>query len=215
MKKRLLFLSVLLVSIISSASAQIEKGNYYAGGSLLYTYSGAGTTTLYSYTTGYTEYTNNKISTFQINPEVGYFISKKWSIGIQPNYSRVSGTETSVFTSYNTNIVPNSVTTDTYHTDVVGLTVYARYYCMFTDKIGIFPQFGISSQNDLKNFSNGEITLLASPNLIFFVTQKLGMQVGFGNITLASDYKFKNSYANIGLNNALLFGLNYYWGRKL
>src|SRR5579862_7027450 len=128
MKKHLLVLSILLVSIISSASAQIGKGTYYTGGTLLYTYNEAGTTTTYTYPTGYIDYTNHKISTFQINPEFGYFLSKKWSIGIQPNYSRVGGTETSVFNSYDTNLVPNSVTTDTYHTDVVGLTVYARYY---------------------------------------------------------------------------------------
>jgi hypothetical protein len=84
---------------------------------------------------------------------------------------------------------------------------------MLTDKIGIFPQFGLSTQNDLKNFSNGELTLLATPNIVFFATPKLGINLGFGNIKYATDYHFNNSFVNIGFNNAISFGLNYYWGK--
>jgi hypothetical protein len=213
MKQHLLILSVFLFTLIGSASAQTGKGNYYIGGSLYYNYDGGpGTTTLYTFTTGTTNYTVNNLTTFQFNPEFGYFLSKKWAIGIQPNYSRTSGTETNVFTSF-TDPTTNFTKVDDYHIDVVGLTVSLRYYCMLTDKIGIFPQFGISSQNDLKNFSNGEITLLASPNIVFFATQKLGINMGFGNVKYATDYHFNNSYVNVGFNNAISFGLNYYWGK--
>ncbi|MDB5152176.1 MAG: hypothetical protein JWR54_927 [Mucilaginibacter sp.] len=214
MKQHLLILSAFLFTLIGSATAQTGKGNYYIGGSLYYNYDGRGTTTLYTYPTGTIDYTVNNLTTFQFNPEFGYFLSKNWAIGIQPNYSRTSGTETSVFTSNNTNVVANSTSTDNYHFDVVGLTVSLRYYYMLTDKIGIFPQFGLSSQNDLKDFSNGEITLLASPNIVFFATPKLGVNMGFGNVKYATDYHFNNSYVNVGFNNAISFGLNYYWGKK-
>jgi hypothetical protein len=213
MKQHLLILSVFLFTLIGSASAQTGKGNYYLGGSLYYNYDGGpGTTTAYTFSAGTTNYTVNNLTTFQFNPEFGYFLSKKWAIGIQPNYSRTSGTETSVFTSF-TDPATDFTKVDDYHIDVVGLTVSLRYYCMLTDKIGIFPQFGISSQNDLKNFSNGEITLLASPNIVFFATPKLGINMGFGNIKYATDYHFNNSYVNVGFNNAVSFGLNYYWGK--
>lgn len=214
MKKHLLFLSILLLAIITSVSAQTNKGDYYLGGGLSYNYNSAGSTTLYTFQTGYTNYTVNKISNLAIAPEFGYFIGKNWAIGIQPNYSRSSGTETSVFTAFQGSGVQNSVTTDTYHTDVVGLTLNVRYYYMISDKIGIFPQLGLSSENDVKNFSNGELTLALSPNIVFFATHKLGVNLGFGNITYATDYHFKSTYLNAGLNNNISFGLNYYWGRK-
>jgi len=213
MKLRLLILSVLTIFIIGSASAQADKGSHYLGGSLYYNYDGgAGTTTTYAFSTGTTNYTVSNISTFQFNPEFGYFLSKKWAIGIQPNYSRTSGTETNAFTSF-TDPSTNFTKVDDYHIDVIGLTVSLRYYCMLTDKIGIFPQFGLSTQNDLKNFSNGELTLLATPNIVFFATPKLGINLGFGNVKYATDYHFKDSFVNIGFNNAISFGLNYYWGK--
>jgi hypothetical protein len=213
MKLKLLLLPLFIFTLIGSVSAQTDKGNFYIGGSLYYNYDGGpGTTTLYTFTTGTTNYTVNNLTTFQFSPEFGYFLSKKWAIGIQPNYSRSSGTETNVFTSF-TDPATNFTKVDDYHTDVIGLTVSLRYYCMLTDKIGIFPQFGISSQNDLKNFSNGALTFLASPNIVFFPTPKLGINMGFGNIKYATDYHFNNSYVNIGFNNAISFGLNYYWGK--
>ena len=214
MKLQVLFLSIVMLALIDSASAQVNKGNYYVGGSLSYNYDGGpGTTTQYNFSTGTTNYTVNNVATFQISPEFGYFLSKNWSIGIQPNYSRSSGTETNAFTS--TTVGINSYTTvNNYHIDVVGLTLNFRYYCMLTDKIGIYPQFGISSQNNIKDFSNGEITLLASPNIVFFPTPKLGINMGFGNVKYATDYHFKSNVVNVGLNDAIFFGLDYYWGKK-
>jgi hypothetical protein len=214
MKKYLLTLTISIFVVIGSASAQVDKGSHYIGGSLYFNYDGGpGTTTLYTFNTGITQYTVSKITTFQVNPEFGYFLSKNWAIGLQPNYSRSSGTETNAFTS-TTNGVQSFTSTNKYHIDLVGLTVNLRYYYMLTDKIGIFPQFGISTQNDIKNFSNGEITLLGSPNIVFFATSKLGINMGFGNLKYATDYHFNNSYVNIGFNNAISFGLNYYCGGK-
>jgi hypothetical protein len=214
MKIRLFFLSFFIMIVISSASAQVDKGSHYIGGSLYYNYDGGpGTTTLYTFNTGTTLYTVNKLTTFQFSPEFGYFLSKKWAIGIQPDYSRSSGTETNAFTS-NTAGVQSFTTVNNYHIDVVGLTVSLRYYCMITDRIGIFPQFGVSTQNDLKDFGNGEISILASPNIVFFATPKLGINMGFGNIRYATDYHLNNSFVNVGLNNAISFGLNYYCGSK-
>ena len=214
MKQRLLILSFFLFAIISSASAQIEKGNHYLGGSLSYSYDGGpGTTTLYNFPTGYTNYTVNKVASLEIAPQFGYFLSKNWAIGIQPNYSRSSGTETNAFTSTATG-VDSYTTVNNYHIDVVGLTITLRHYTMITDRLGIFPEFGISSQNNVKAFSDGELTVLASPNIVFFATPRLGINMGFGNIKYATDYHFNYNYFNLGFNNAISFGLNYYCGGK-
>ncbi|MDB5137218.1 MAG: hypothetical protein JWP37_3821 [Mucilaginibacter sp.] len=214
MKQHLLILFIFILGVIGSASAQVNKGNYYIGGSLYFNYDGgSGTTTNYTYANGVTQYNVSKLTTFQFSPEFGYFLSKKWAIGIQPNYSRSSGTETNAFTSF-TDATHNYISSDTYHTDIVGLTVNFRYYCMLTEKIGVFPQFGISTENDIKDFKNGEITLGGSPNIVFFATPKLGINLGFGNIKYATDYHFKSNLINAGFNNAISFGLNYYWGKK-
>lgn len=213
MKLHLLIASFLIITAINSASAQVDKGNHYIGGSLYFNYDGPGTSTYYTFDTGNTLYSLSKLTTFQINPEFGYFLSKKWAIGIQPNYSRSSGTETNAFIS-NTEGVQSYTSVNKYHADIIGLTVSMRYYCMLTDKIGIFPQLGISTQNDVKHFSNGEITVIGSPNIVFFATPKLAVNMGFGNIKYATDYHFNNTYFNLGFNNAIAFGLNYYWGRK-
>src|SRR5882757_1571075 len=119
MKLRLLLLSIFILTIIGSASAQVvDKGSHYIGGSLYYNYDGGpGTTTTYNFANGTTQYTISNLTTFQINPEFGYFLSKNWTIGIQPNYSHSSGTETSVFTS-NTDAASNFTSSDNYHIDV-------------------------------------------------------------------------------------------------
>ena len=214
MKTRLLTLSILLTLFASAALAQGDKGSYYLGGSLFVSHDGrAGTTTRYSFQTGYTDYTVDNLTNIQLSPEFGYFLSKKWSIGIQPIYSRSAGTETSAFYSYTTP-ANNYVSSDTYHIDVVGLAINVRYYYMLTDRIGIFPQFSLSSENNIKDFGNGELTLAASPNIVFFATKKLGVNLGFGNITYATDYHFNHSYFNMGFNNSIAFGLNYYFGGK-
>jgi hypothetical protein len=214
MKLRLLILSVFIIGIITSASAQIGKGSHYIGGSLYLNYDGGpGTTTQYTFDTGTTQYTVSDLTTFQISPEFGYFFSKNWAVGIQPNYSYSSGKETNAFTS-TTDGIASYTSVNKYHINVVGLTVNFRYYCMLSDRIGIFPQFGISTQNDVKDFGNGELTLLASPNIVFFATPKLGINMGFGNLKYATDYHFNYNYLNLSLNNAITFGVNYYYGGK-
>ncbi|CAN5245546.1 hypothetical protein BH09BAC6_BH09BAC6_18880 [soil metagenome] len=212
MKQKLLLLIIFLISSIA-VMAQIGKGQHYIGGSLSYNYDSYGSSSTYNFNTGYTIYANKNISTFAINPQVGFFISDKWSIGIQPIYSRTSGTASSSFYSYSTP-ANNYVSSDNYHTSVLGLGINLRYYYMITDKVGFFPEFGLSSINNLTYFKYGTLTLGGSPNIVFFPTPKIGVNLGFGKIAYSFDYQAKTSIFNLGLNNNIAFGLNYYWGRK-
>ena len=213
MKQKLLAFSFFLFALIGSAAAQGHKGQYYLGGSLAYDYSSYGSSSTVNFADGYTNYTTSKISNFSFRPEFGFFISDKWSIGIQPVYSRNGGTETSDFHSY-TNAADNFVSSDKYHTDVVGIGVHARYYCMISDKFGFFPEFGVSTVNNTTYFSYGTFSLGATPNLVFFPTTKLGVNLGFGGAAYNLDYKTKDATFHLGLNDNISFGLNYFWGRK-
>lgn len=213
MKQTLLAFSLFLLAFIGSASAQGHKGQYYLGGSLTYDYSSFGKTSVITYTNGYTNYTTSKISAFSVRPEFGFFISDKWSIGIQPVYTRTGGTETSDFHS-SVNATDNFVSSDKYHNDIVGIGVHARYYAMISDKFGFFPEFGISTLNNTTYFKYGTFSVGATPNFVFFPTQKLGVNLGFGGVSYNLDYQTKNSTFHLGLNDAISFGLNYFWGRK-
>jgi len=213
MKKQLLAFSILLVAFIGSASAQGHKGEYYLGGSVSYDYSSYGSSNTYNYAEGYTIYTASKISNFSLRPEFGFFISDKWSIGIQPVYSRSGGTETSQYFSY-TDATGNYTSSDKYHDDVLGIGVHARYYAMISDKFGFFPEFGISTLNNTTYFKYGTFSVGATPNFVFFPTPKLGVNLGFGGVSYNLDYQTKDGTFHLGLNDNISFGLNYFWGRK-
>lgn len=208
MKKYLL--SLLLLVIVGSASAQVGKGQFYLGGSLNYNYDEAGTTNVYTYSTGSTVYTNYHVTNLQLSPDFGFFISDKWAIGIQLGYTRTSGTEVNQFIASDNDT--NSYTlVHKYSSDALGIGIHLRYYWMVTDKIGFFPQFGITTANDLNDFNNGTLSIGGNPNIVFFPTKHLGINMGFGNLAYNMDYKSKTHNFNLGLNTNIGFGLNYYW----
>ena len=212
MKKHLLIL-FFLVTAAFAANAQIGKGQKYVGGSLNYNYDGYGYTNNIGFTTGTTVYTNNKITSIQFNPDFGFFMSDKWSVGIQPGYARTSGTETSNYYS-NTTPTDNFTKINKYHTDAVSLGIHFRYYWMLNDRIGIFPQFGATTAHDVSNFKSGSLAIGGNPNIVFFATPKLAVNLGFGNVAYTHDYQTKSNSFNFGLNTNIGFGLNYYWGKK-
>ena len=211
--KKLLLIAITTLFIVGSASAQTGKGHKYLGGSFTFSYDEDGTVQNYNFDTGVTQYLNHDIISFNVSPEFGFFLSDKWAIGIQPGYSRISGTETSNFYS-NTNPANNYTYTRKYHTDIVGLAVNLRYYCMLTDKFGIYPQMGISTSHIANDFTNGHLAAYAGPNVVFFPTPKVGLNMGFGNISYQYNYLSHGSFVNASLNNNFNFGINYYFGGK-
>jgi hypothetical protein len=211
MKKHLLTFSILFI-VIGSASAQIGKGAYYLGGSFNYNYDQAGTSNIYSYSTGSTVYTNSHITNIQVSPDFGFFLTDRWAIGLQLGYSRVSGRETNDYIA-NDSTTASYTRSDTYHSDAIGIGVHLRYYWMLNDRIGIFPQFGVTTSNDLNNFNDGTLSLGGNANIVFFATPHLAINLGFGNLAYNLDYLSKTSNFNLGLNTNIGFGINYYWGK--
>ncbi len=207
--KKLLF-TLLFFAVIGSASAQVGKGQFYIGGSLNYNYDEAGSSSVITYPQGTTYYNNGKITDFQISPDFGFFLSDKWAIGIQIGYTRTSGTETNYYVAGDSSTA-SYYSTDKYSSSALGIGIHLRYYCMFTDKIGFFPQFGITTSNDLKDFNTGTLSIGGNPNIVFFPTKHLGVNLGFGNIAYNHAYKGGGNNFNLGLNTNIGFGLNYYW----
>jgi hypothetical protein len=212
MKTKLLTLSILMISAFT-ATAQIGKGQRFLGGSFAVSYNQDGTSQNVTFDSGTTVYSNYHVLSFNVSPEFGFFLGDKWAIGIQPGYSRVSGTETSNYYS-RTNTATNYSYTNKYHTDYVGLAINLRYYCMFTDKFGIYPQMGVSTSHLTSNFSNGHLSAYAGPNVVFFPTPKIGLNMGFGDISYQYNYLSHGSLINASLNNNFNFGVNYYFGKK-
>jgi hypothetical protein len=213
MRLKLLLSPILFFVFIGAASAQSAPGSFYIGGSLGYNYNSYGSQSTITYLQGYTNYYLTKLANINISPEFGMFLSKKWSIGIQPTYARSSGTETSYYYSYG-GASGNYVYSDKYNTTTLGIGIDVRYYCMLTEKFGFYPQFGISTQNNSVYFSNGSLNVGATPNFVYFPTPKIGVNLGFGDVGYSLDYKTKDHTVNANLNNNIVFGVNYYWGRK-
>ncbi len=212
--KKILLIILLTTMAAGAANAQIGTGRYYVGGSFNYNYDSYGYTNTYTYTEGTTVYKNHGISTLQINPDFGMFLSKNWSVGIQPGYSRTAGTETSTYTALANSGTTSYVYNHNYHSDAASFGIHFRYYCMLSDKVGIFPQFGVTTANDINNLKSGSLNVGGNPNIVFFATPKLAVNLGFGNIMYTHDYLTKANSFNIGLNTNIGFGVNYYWGRN-
>ncbi|RYU91556.1 hypothetical protein EWM62_06345 [Mucilaginibacter terrigena] len=211
--KKLLLITFAVLFVSAAASAQTGKGHKYLGGAFTFSYDEDGTVQNYNFDTGVTQYFNKDIVSFNISPEFGFFLSDKWAIGIQPGYSRVSGTEVSNFYS-STDPTKNYSYTSKYHTDIIGLAINLRYYCMITEKFGIYPQMGISSSHIANNFTDGHFAAYAGPNVVFFPTPKVGLNMGFGNVSYQYNYLSHGSFLNASLNNNFNFGINYYFGGK-
>jgi hypothetical protein len=211
MKK--LLLTAITVLIFGAAFAQTGKGHKFIGGSFNFSYDEDGTVQNYNFDTGVTQYFNHNITSFNISPEFGFFLNDKWAIGIQPGYSRVSGTETSNFYS-SVDQSKNYTYTRKYHTDIIGLAINVRYYCMLTDKFGIYPQMGISTSHIANNFTDGNLSVYGGPNVVLFPTPKVGLNMGFGNASYHYNYLSHGSFFNLSLNNSFNFGINYYFGGK-
>jgi hypothetical protein len=211
--KKLLLITFTALFIFGTASAQTGKGQKYLGGSFTFSYDQDGTVQNFNYDSGTTQYFNKDIVSFNISPEFGFFLNDKWAIGIQPGYSRVSGTEVSNFYS-STNTANNYSYTHKYHTDIVGMQINLRYYCMFNNKFGIYPQAYLATVHNVNSFGTGSLSLGAAPNVVFFPSPKIGLNMGFGNAGYRYNYKSGGSSVNLSLNNSFNFGVNYYFGGK-
>ena len=208
--KKMLF-AVIFLGLAGSGSAQLTKGAYYIGGSVDYNYDSSPVTTTIPYAPyGTTYYSTKNRYDFQLAPDFGIFLTNRWAVGIQLGYTRDGGTEVNDYVGVDP--TTSYERTDGYYTDALGIGLHVRYYYMFNDKIGFFPQFGITTSNNLNNFNDGTLSIGGNPNIVFFATKHLGINLGFGNLGYNLNYQTKTYNFNANLNENITFGLNYYWG---
>jgi hypothetical protein len=188
---------VLLASFVGAsffANAQTSQGNIAIGGTLGITSSGG------KVTTGSTSVDQPKSTSINIIPEVSYFISDKFAIGLGVGYGRTSNPAKDNTTD------PSGKSYDLKNS-VSGVTVnpFAKYYMSVGEKAsfllrgGVDMNFGTSKSQFVKRTSvSGSPTTYAvadndpgktsvidfgiKPGFLFFPSDKFGVEVIFGNL---------------------------------
>lgn len=174
-KVQLLLLSFVVATM---AFAQQTKGDIYLGGSVNF---GAGSS---STKVGSTKNEGPKTFDFGIQPKVGYFISDKFSVGIDLGFS-----------SENTKI-DNSGTTTKYSNTAYGGGVFARYYVMPAEKFGFFFEANAGVMAGSSNTKVGSVktdgpnTLAINagitPGIVIYVSNRVALEANYGFLGYSS-----------------------------
>lgn len=230
MNSKLIILVLLTLSLKNYA--QLRKGRKFLGGNVNYSQNTSNSNdSLYN-----PEKTSNEYSTFQLNLNVGYFISDHLAIGIigsflkyKSNYE--NGDQTSVYFTTTSNI-QNSYSGG----------IFVRYYQMIKEsKFGLFAQLngsygiGDSEYKYTQRFSTNpttettrktELNVISfglSPGVVFFINDHFGIESSLGlfNYSKQNDtYETQGKNSGTGVNSsltakfsisALFLGINYYF----
>ena len=157
-----------------------------------------------------------------IGEQSGYFVMDNLSVGVNMAYSfsynkSNMGTSPSGATiyvkNYRHNIMPG---------------VFLRYYKMFTPKFGLLGQFqALYLMGFINNRSNNPVyigkdrtmgvDINITPRLVYFVTQKLAIEGGFGSIGYNyqrdTNSGLTSHSAGFSVNPSLSLGLSLYFGK--
>ena len=220
MKKALLV--SMTIFTITTAYSQTEKGKKFIGGQISFN----GNDNSYLDTINKREDHQFEI---QIMPNYGYFIKDNLAVGANLNF----GTSNSSSSDGNINYPPG--TTSKSHSIIYGIGGFARYYKKITDNFLFFLNGGISYSYEtgrleqtsythpappVLEIQTNNISFGAYPGLVYFITPKLGIETGLGNLNYnisSSKNKTilngnKTVSDNYGINlNTLSFGLSYYF----
>ena len=156
MKK--LFLTTLCLVLSTGAFAQIQKGSFQLGGSA--SFNNSETPTFES-------------DFFQILPRFGYFVDDRISLGVQLGYS--------------SRTVNAGASEDTNNQFLYG--IYARFHKNLAEKIYLFvePSILLGTGESENPTTNGIVetdlnstTIGITPGIIYFLTDKIGLEFGFG-----------------------------------
>lgn len=216
MTTRTLFLLISLLSFsFSTALSQNMKGRMMIGGRI--SFSGS-------------NYSESNIETssygFSVRPNFGGFVSKNISLGIIADYRYGTSTTKSTFNSENRRS----------ETHTAGAAGQFRHYKFFGSKFAFislltagysrsFSTDRIKNSTEhltTKSFSDN-INVDVSPAIVYFVSPKFGLELGFGRIgygyvstvsrRFGSSNRSERSSFNIDFGlNSLEIGLMYYFG---
>jgi len=180
---------VFIFAAIVSGFAQTSAGTLFFGGGLGFSSSTSKTTS----SVGGTTITEDgpKSSQFSIVPGVGYFVADKLAVGLDLSFS-VSSKK-----------LPDESNPNDYTKisgNVIGINPYVRKFFMLSDNFGFTGTFGvgvglgsykieIQSGNTTVTTDDSKITILEvgiTPGIVFFPTNKVGLEANFGFIGFGS-----------------------------
>ena len=230
MKKRLLLFAAILVTL--NSYSQTEKGKYMIGGRFNFSgYNSSSVDSLNQF--------DSKSNGVQIYPNVGYFIKDNVAIGVSLNIGFSGGDQNSSSSNY----TPVLLETHEYSSINYGAGIFGRYYKKVINNFYIAlagnisynkevqerefatnnPNYVFTTSNPAKQETHiNSVSVTFTPVLVYFVTTKLGIEGGFGNIyyshlkseniSISRDNSNESSIYGVNLNStSLFFGLNYYF----
>lgn len=207
------------------AFAQLSKGNLLVTGAF-----SVGSTSQENTIAGKTT-DGPSTSTFSIIPNVSYFLSDRFAVGLELGYSRLSSEVVDVTSS--------RTTTTKEVTSGLGLSPFVRYYIPLGQKFYFYGQggFGFTSgkventittvttflgtqttetktESDLSAFNVG-----FRPGVTYFFTDRFALDASFGLLNFSNlteklgNNETKNSEINFNIiPSSLTFGLSYRFG---
>ena len=163
--KKFLALAISL-NVIQCGFSQTEKGSYLIGGSLGFGVSTNNISNPISYGT-----TEQKQTNFSISPNISYFVVKRLSVGLMPQYV------------YSKTSVPSN---NESRSNTFSIGPVARYYFLF-NSLAVFPEasysFGVTKVNTtvdvyLSDFSNSArlYSLKAGIGVAYFLNKNIGVE---------------------------------------
>lgn len=179
---------LIIMASFSLAKAQIESGRIYLGGTFNYF--------------KVTPESNNAttFTSFSVIPDIGYFISDNFSIGIGIGYNQSKSEFSRIFNLDSAGVEASYTIKRAFSRISINPTL--RYYVQTSsEKFYFYAQFRTSvglgkesyDSGGLPNFNNrsfpSEQTTITldfnlSPNFVFFPTEKWAIELGFRGITL-------------------------------
>lgn len=186
MKKFCLLTTTLSMALVS-VQAQIPKGTKLIGGTINYHRTSEDQTYTYPYQVPNQRKFESTQRTFTVNPRVGAFISENLAVGlaaafnsnkhVSPYYTAAGDLGKQVITNKGFSVAP-----------------FLRYYYMPTENFGVFGELTAgysyhkgktradsSDVYQTTGFSKGGFARI-TPALVFFPTNKLGVELSFGSI---------------------------------
>lgn len=129
----------LITFVASFAQAQVKPGTFFLGGSVGFRYSERLPPDLSLYQPGVPSLKVPKTTRYSLMPQLGFFLSEKWAIGITANYERNSQKSDYVYAPFPGGGLPIdiSVTNGKLVQQAWAGGLFGQYYCMITNKFGL------------------------------------------------------------------------------
>jgi hypothetical protein len=181
MKTTLSFLLV-LITFSSLTYAQTSKGSFLLGGNF----------NIHVENSHYeqnnaTPYIDEDITSFEVNPYVGYFLFNNLAIGFTPGYS------------YQKTITISQGNTTNFQIKRFQITPYVRYYGKISKQLSFFAQgtvFNLEHRTAKTTLENANVPttesidknetlsprIVVQPGLVFFATKRIGIEATLGFI---------------------------------